>query len=312
MPSGTTRPGRSPEAMAGALLQRQEITMANLLDESSRAYHSALDGGQLSSKEPMGMNTADHKHMGEDAFRHAYSSARATQELGEPVANLLGRGNEMLAALSRENDSKGTNARDIGMDLHNNRVGREIGAAMGDNATPEQIRDAVVAAGREGKLILSTDDPRALQEYQSQHDMKALSGIHDAYNGAKNFLQEAGDKASGMLDSITPLKEGFQKALGDAFKTSSVSPFFSFSEEQLQQGEQFGKALDPGAVAAVSAVVEFGVDERMTAQEFKEHLGAVAELSTPRDETMRDRGDDETVAEAKEAEAEMEMEMAAS
>jgi hypothetical protein len=121
MPDVRTSLKNPSKAAAGAVLQRQAVTMNGLLTESEAAYASAREDGLL--KGDIGKNTSDHKHMGADAFRHAYASARATQELGSEVANFLGRGNEWLAAATRENDNSQGNAGDIGMDLWNNRAG---------------------------------------------------------------------------------------------------------------------------------------------------------------------------------------------
>lgn len=259
-----TNPGR---AAAGALLQRQSATMNGLLSESEAAYDSARTDGMLSGD--IGRNTADKSYMGADAFRHAYSSARATQEFGPEVANLLGRGNEWLAAATRENDNSNQNAADIGMDLHNNRVGREIAKKLGDDASPHAVRDAVLQAANKGDLVLSVKDPRAMKEYSAQHDMKALEGAHDgavavasaskaAYQGAVTKVADALESVDGAARTVASRLSGFKQALANAMERDGDSPMFTFTEKQLQAGEKFADKVKPELLSAVEGSVDYG------------------------------------------------------
>jgi hypothetical protein len=230
---------------------KQPTTMDGLITESQAAFESARLAGLLKTS-PLG--AASNK--GDDAFRHTYSSARASQSLTSPVANFLGRGNEWLAAATRENDDGDANKRDIGMDLWNNRAGREIAARLGGDATPEQLRDAVVVAANRGDLILSTKDPRALAEYQAQYDMRLLTGVHDAGAALRTALTPAATRPPGRRPGNPAqalLKE--QRAGGDVEPQTAVQNTpgvcrtcgSSSSRSPRQAGEQTEPASAPPA-----------------------------------------------------------------
>lgn len=232
-------------AVVGAMLQRQKATMEGLHQEASAAYAT------LSKESLLSYNTPDRSAMGSDAFRHAYASARATQEYGTAVASVLGRGVEWMAAATRENEVTNLNARDIGMDLHNNSVGREIAQELGPKATPEQLRDAIATAAANNRLILSTSDPRALQSYEASPDMKGLSAAHDAVSNLRSMVSGGIEKASDLLEEGRNLGnklEGLKDALKDAIEKATNSPFFKFSEAELQEGEKFASNLSPDKV----------------------------------------------------------------
>lgn len=272
-------------AIAGAVAQRIEHTKEAALHEWDTQYYNALKDGTISSTEPMGKTTADRQFMGDDAFRHAYSSARLSQETSPVVANALGHGWEMLAAVSREKDNVGTNAADIGMDLHNNRVGREIAGRLGDDATPQEVRDAVIEAGRNGELILSTHDPRAMDEYRNAVGMDALSAVHDGYSGAKKgisglFSENTQELSEGALPDAG--KEAvvamFQDKLEKALREEGDSPFFSFSEQQLAAGASFAENVSPEVLAAISDVAGYGAETTMTREQFDQHMASIEGL----------------------------------
>lgn len=317
-------------AAAGALLQRQSATMSGLLDESGAAYESARQDGLL--KGDIGKNTSDKTFMGQDAFRHAYASARATQEFGAEVANVLGRGNEWLAAVTRENDNRGANAGDIGMDLWNNRAGREIAQRLGDDASSEQLRDAVIEAANRGELILSQKDPRALKEYEAQRDMKALGALHDgaaaAVRGAKDTYQAAIEKTADFFTrtdetvrSAASRIEGFKDAIKTAMEKTDGSPMFVFTEKELKQGEAFADRTNPEVLSAVQSTIEFGPQMELSPERHDALMASVHQFSKEQQELNMGRDlqqdeaqvataerirDDERAA-AAEAEAELDM-----
>ncbi|PNG50322.1 hypothetical protein WDL1P1_00372 (plasmid) [Variovorax sp. WDL1] len=308
MPAINTKPPVSAQnraqATAGAVVNRQMSTMSGLLRESFAAYQSAFRDNLVSASEPMGMSPPNAQHYkGEDAFRHTYSSVRASQAFGTPVANLLGRGVEMLAAAVRENDTTLETARDIGMDLHNNRVGREIYRALPADATSEEIRDAVLAAGREGRLIVTPDDPRALKEYNAQSDMRGLSasnemvvegsralagslkeGIHGVKNAVESGRQQL-DQAATALDKSL---KAYGDALKDALRQSGDSPIFTFSEKQLNDGETCARGLDPKVVATIAAAAGPGRETCMSGAEFRQFMSALSELTDVQRSSARD------------------------
>lgn len=79
-----------------------------------------------------------------DAFRHAYWNALMTQRYGEEWAR------EFATAHERNPSSHHI---PVGMDLHNNEVGREIAQANPD-ASPEELANLVEQAVKDGKMVV--------------------------------------------------------------------------------------------------------------------------------------------------------------
>ncbi|MFC6093685.1 DUF6973 domain-containing protein [Saccharothrix lopnurensis] len=79
-----------------------------------------------------------------DAFRHAYWNALMTQRYGEEWAR------EFATAHERNPSSHHI---PVGMDLHNNEVGRSIAQANPD-ASPEQLANLVEQAVEDGKMVV--------------------------------------------------------------------------------------------------------------------------------------------------------------
>lgn len=298
-------------------MERQRATMEGLHAEASLAYQ------QVSRDSPLSNNKPDRSAMGEDAFRHAYASARASQEYGEPVANFLGRGVEWMAAATRENDSAGQNAKDIGMDLHNNRVGREIAREVGPNASSQDLREAIERAADQGRLVLSTQDPRAQQEFDKQVDMKALSAVYDAgtktrdavaegVQSARDLVDDARSKVMEASDKMMEGKDKLFEALKDAFKEAVEkapdSGFFKFSEAQLESGEAVARSPESAeASAALESVVAVRDSWEMPAAEFE---GLASSKEGASRSVLDDPSIQERVADAS-AEQEREMELEA-
>lgn len=298
MPDIKSAVSNPKRAAAGALLQRQSMTLSGLYNEAEQAYESARKDGVLTGD--IAKNTADKSCMGFDAFRHAYASARATQELGGAIASTLGRGNEWLAAAVRENDVEQANAADIGMDLHNNKTGRDIAHRLGAHATPAQIRDAVIEAGNRGELILSTKDSRALKEYASQYDMIALAVAHDAVTQGPSAVKDAAtalwDKAKGAVDSVRDVAgdvktrlEHFGKSLNTALEQDGRSPFFLFSEAELKAGEKHAALAHPGLLATVERSVEMGPEMSLDRETLKDIMHPVEQFAQRGHENAHER-----------------------
>jgi hypothetical protein len=81
-----------------------------------------------------------------DAMRHAFWNARMTQSLGAAEAEVW--------ATRHETSSSGPQNEKC-MDLHNNLVGRQIGAEVGPNGSITQVQQAVLAASQQGRLRVS-------------------------------------------------------------------------------------------------------------------------------------------------------------
>lgn len=79
-----------------------------------------------------------------DAFRHAFWSARLTQECGSDWARAFTTAHE---------GQPGTVVNREAMDLYNNPIGIQIGAAN-PNATPEELADLVLEAVTQGKTLV--------------------------------------------------------------------------------------------------------------------------------------------------------------
>lgn len=79
-----------------------------------------------------------------DAFRHTFWSARLTQEYGADWARAFTTAHEGLP---------GNVANREAMDLYNNSIGIQVGAAN-PNATPEQLADLVQEAVTQGKTVV--------------------------------------------------------------------------------------------------------------------------------------------------------------
>jgi len=79
-----------------------------------------------------------------DAFRHAYWNALMTQQYGEEWAR------EFATAHERNPSS---NHVPVGMDLHNNEVGRSIAQANPD-ASPEELATLVEQAVKDGSMVV--------------------------------------------------------------------------------------------------------------------------------------------------------------
>lgn len=85
-----------------------------------------------------------------DAFRHAYFNALNTQSFGRELANDLGKAHEQLddPTKVKQNEKK--------MDLHNNAIGQDIGAAN-PKATPDELAMKVEEQRKAGKLVVFKD-----------------------------------------------------------------------------------------------------------------------------------------------------------
>lgn len=94
---------------------------------------------------PVNEPAKDHQ---EDAFRHAYMNALATQHLGEERTERLYTAHEQIPA---EGDPREDPR--MAMDLHNNEVGRRIANQYPD-ATKEEMAKHIADAVRKGEMVI--------------------------------------------------------------------------------------------------------------------------------------------------------------
>ncbi|MFA6925223.1 MAG: RHS repeat-associated core domain-containing protein, partial [Bacteroidales bacterium] len=85
-----------------------------------------------------------------DAFRHAYFNALNTQSFGRDLANKLGKAHEAL------DDPSKIKLNQKKMDLHNNAVGQDVGAAN-PNATADELAQKVEEQRKAGNMVVLKD-----------------------------------------------------------------------------------------------------------------------------------------------------------
>ncbi|MBU6140980.1 MAG: hypothetical protein KGP29_05470, partial [Proteobacteria bacterium] len=130
-----------------SLKNRYEKEAYIYFDQSIRSIPKREDGTFI-----IDADTAHNNDL--DAFRHAYVSARFTQEYGEHFADALGLANEVVS----RNTSLERN-----MDLWNNSVGRQCGI---DTQSGDDVGNAVKDALDRGGLIVTTNDSRRFSQHE--------------------------------------------------------------------------------------------------------------------------------------------------
>ncbi|CAM4074637.1 DUF6973 domain-containing protein [Kibdelosporangium persicum] len=146
-PSGVT--GWLAE-QAGFKKERVTESEAKLLDDL-QARKGLLGLKEFADLRQDALHTAEGKFEGKgktdghaDAFRHAYWNALMTQRYGEEWAR------DFATAHERNPSSHHI---PVGMDLHNNEVGRQIARANPD-ASPEELATLVEQAVKDGKMVV--------------------------------------------------------------------------------------------------------------------------------------------------------------
>lgn len=218
-----TRVGSMVAAGAAAIDRMKEY------GEASADYMATYSPPEL--RNAMGSDDAA------DAFRHAFSSAKMARELGDVTATVAGTLWEYKGMIvNRAPDAE------TGMDLWNNAKGRELAALLPENASNKEIGDTVMAALRNGQLVLTPSDPRALEAAKSvltPSDVEKLAGA--VMDSAKGLLEGA-DRSTvarllregGALDmnTISALARGAEKLPG----MSDLELSDRFSRSQRLQG----------------------------------------------------------------------------
>lgn len=165
-----------------------------------------------------------------DAFRHAFASAKVTQSYGETTANVLGSLHEY------QGNFKSQPEKECGMDMWNNRVGREIGKGLAPGATDAQIATAVINAIQKGDLITNVEDPRTKQGYKELLTPDQLSErtstlvkeakslvaqvTPDVIKTALNDKNLAGPVIEGLASGLATLEKSFSPAFNNMFNRS--------------------------------------------------------------------------------------------
>jgi hypothetical protein len=136
--------------LAGVEPRTLTTSEAAILDELG-----FFEAGTFNGLKDEAFRTADQQYASpdqnddqNDAFRHAYWSARMAQEFGDDWAARYATAHESLP---------GNQAAREAMDLHNNEVGRSIAAAHPD-ATGEQLAVLIRAAVDEGRMAVIDRD----------------------------------------------------------------------------------------------------------------------------------------------------------
>lgn len=180
----------------------------------------------------------------EDAFRHAYASARLALDAGETVSHAMGTLNEYKGMLLDKAGSAET-----GMDLWNNRVGREIARDLPSNATPQEIAEAVHRALERGQLVSDLKDPRAMEGAREVATEERLAqGAFNLFSNAKAFFSDlkVEDLAKGR-ELIKELPSDMVKAMADG-----IERVRGFDNESIHAmaDKMLSRAIDATSIGA--------------------------------------------------------------
>lgn len=137
-----------------------------------------------------------------DAFRHAFASAKMTLRYGETAANVMGALHEYHGNFG------GQPEKECGMDMWNNKVGREVAGRLPKGATDEQIGKAVMDSLNRGELITTLADSRTAQ------GLRELPTVADLSTQTMAFLKEA----KTLVADITPSN------IKEALASKTLSP----------------------------------------------------------------------------------------
>ena len=201
-----------------------------------------------------------------DAFRHTYWSARLTQEYGADWARAFTTAHE---------GRPGNEANREAMDLYNNSVGIEIGAAN-PNATPEEIANMVQRSVTDRKSVVMQSDGDLQWSDRvpvGQHGMSPsdVIGPHKATPGVVSTRSVAALDMPGGREG----QDGTALAAAEAQRETglvarhALSPqaqtLLSDSENQVRQlAERHNLPWDQGLDNTVAAVAQQARSEGLT------------------------------------------------
>ncbi len=201
-----------------------------------------------------------------DAFRHAYWSARLAQEYGPDWARAFTTAHEGLP---------GNFANREAMDLYNNSIGIQIGAAN-PNATPQQLADLVQKAVTDGKTVVMqsngdlqwSDRVPVGQHGRSPTD---VIGPHKGTPGVVSISAAALDAPTGVQgpDGTALAAAGAASEAGLVDARRALSPqaqaLLGDSEYQVRQlAQRHNLAWDPGMDNTVAAIAQEARTQGMT------------------------------------------------
>lgn len=143
--------------------------------EATRCMTSLKNDMQDYKKQALDFLAAEHpgySAMEEDAMRHSFVSAKMSQKYGPAFIAFLGYGNEAVRDITHTNTSG-----DRGMDLHNNKIGRELAEAdpLIDDKT---LLERLWGHTKDGVLITDIADPRAVTRTYAQEE-HAVAGFFE-------------------------------------------------------------------------------------------------------------------------------------
>lgn len=197
-----------------------------------KALEEMKDLGQAASgyleKHSQGKDYGVGHNDAADAFRHAFASAKMTLRYGENAANVMGALHEYHGNFGSQPE------KECGMDMWNNKVGREVASRLPTGATDEQIGKAVMDSMTRGDLIVSLSDTRTGQ------GLRELPTIDDLGSRTMAFLKEA----KTLVAEITPSN------IKDALASKSLSP--PVVEGLAKGGAEAERSFSPGFTAKLA------------------------------------------------------------
>ena len=135
-----------------------------------------------------------------DAFRHTYTSAKVSRDMGEGTAHLLGDLWEMTGQIGSDKESSNATK----MDTWNNSQGRAIQKDLGNNATNDQLATAIYQAMENRNLITDSTDSRQYsggswlgKDYSWENDYKFDIGLE------ASMIWTKADWASGQINNFS-------------------------------------------------------------------------------------------------------------
>ena len=176
--------------------------MGNIVNKYKKKFESNKDDMIADAKkhgESLGVKGGGHNGA-QDAFRHAYISAKYTKENGSNIAKILGTLNEYkndydLKKLGKKGNPKG----EWDMDEYNNAIGRAIGVkAEKEGWDDERIAKEVKDILDKGELITNPEQARESEESNNEYEKSfsgtPLSAILPQNEGPKMTPEEVNEK----------------------------------------------------------------------------------------------------------------------
>jgi hypothetical protein len=274
------------------MLARNEQALTALMDRASEHFNRVSQGTSL-----------ENNYQAQDAFRHVFGSAVLTRDLtevssplaAEKMSEFMGWLHEAMAAGTRENQIPEKNAREIGMDMHNNEVGRAIARELGPKASDEALANRAMQALQTGEAIRDPKDNRALERFESEMSLRGIATARELLDkgveSAKDLLNNPTEK---LQDLGTQLWEGTQEKMQDVMKNFKNLPVFKVSDAQVEQTGVDGSVNIPEDVlSSIESQVVAADRWQSTEADYARDSGVLA----------RESGELQRIAQAQEAES---------